>query len=275
MMQTIKSTAKLNNGAEIPLLGLGVFKASPGRETRDAVLHALKAGYRHIDTAAMYGNERDVGEAVRESGIPREEVFITTKLWNSDHGYDRALRAFRKSLDNLGMDYVDLYLIHWPVEDRRVETWKALMKLREEKKCRAIGVSNFTIRHLEELLSQTSVVPAINQVEFSPFLYQKELLDYCKQHNIQLEAYSPLTRGRRLDHKIITSIAQKYDKTAPQVMIRWALQHDIVVIPKSVHREYIEQNADVFNFSLSDEDMVQLDSLNEDFRVAWDPSSIP
>ena len=275
MDKTLTSTARLNNGVEIPYLGLGVYLAGPGAGTRNAVQHALQAGYRHIDTASSYGNEQEVGIALQKNRIPREEIFITTKLWNSDHGYDETIRACRESLRTLGLSYMDLYLIHWPVEKLRNETWKAMIALQEEGKCRAIGVSNYTIRHLEELLADSPVVPAVNQVEFSPFLYQKDLLDFCRSCGIQLEAYSPLTRGKKLNHPTITSIAGRYGKTPAQIMIRWPLQHNVVVIPKSANQRRIYENADVFDFEISSEDLALLDSLNEDFRVCWDPSDVP
>ncbi len=274
MDKTMQGTVTLNNGVEMPYFGLGVYLAGSGKETENAVTAALKRGYRHIDTAAMYKNEEDVGRAVAGSGIPRKDIFITTKLWNSDHGFDRAQKALDKSLSRLKMDYVDLYLIHWPVEEKRRESWKALVKMQEEGKCRAIGVSNYTIRHLRQLLTESPVVPAVNQVEFSPFLYQKDLLEFCRENGIQPEAYSPLTRGKKLDHKTLVSLGEKYGKSPAQIMIRWALQHDIVVIPKSVHEKRIEENAQVFDFTISPDDMQQLDSLNQNFRVAWDPSEI-
>jgi len=275
MDKTLTSTARLNNGVEMPYLGLGVYLAGSGAGTLNAVQHALQAGYRHIDTARFYGNEREVGTAVKNSYIPREEIFITTKLWNSDHGYNRTITACQESLMTLDLPYVDLYLIHWPVEELRSETWEAMITLQERGKCRAVGVSNYTIRHLEELLADSPVVPAVNQVEFSPFLYQKDLLDFCQANGIQLEAYSPLTRGKKLNHPAITSIAAQYGKTSAQIMIRWALQHNVVVIPKSANQRRIYENADVFDFEISREDMALLDSLNKDCRVDWDPSDAP
>jgi methylglyoxal/glyoxal reductase len=274
MTLTVKSAVTLNNGVEMPRLGLGVYQAGPGKEAQQAVLWALEAGYRHIDTAKLYGNEADVGIAVRQSGLSREEVFITTKLWNSDHGYDRAIAAFHKSQQKLGLQYIDLYLIHWPVSSLRYESWQALETLLEEGKCRAIGVSNYTIQHLEELLAKANVMPAINQVEFSPYLYQKELLDYCNAHGIQLEAYSPLTKGRQLQDPKLVAIAQKYSKSTAQILIRWALQHDLVVIPKSSKRAHIYDNADVFDFNISQEDMDQLDTFDVNLHTSWDPTAI-
>lgn len=271
----IDSKTELNNGIEMPLFGLGVFRSGPGDETVDAVSGALQIGYRLIDTARMYGNEKEVGLAVRKSSIAREEIFVTTKLWNDDHGYDPALRAFDSSIKTLGLDYVDLYLIHWPVQGRRKESWKALERIAASGGCRAIGVSNYTIRHLEEMFDYAEVIPAVNQVEFSPFLYQKELLDFCKRHKIHLEAYSPLTRGRKFGDPTVISMAEKYSRTAAQILLRWAVQHGVTVIPKSVRFNRIMENADIFDFEISENDMAVLDTLNEGFRVSWDPTGTP
>jgi len=270
----IDTKVKLNNGVEMPVFGLGTYQARKG-EAREAVLQALGIGYRLIDTASMYGNEEDVGEAIRRSGLPREEVFITTKLWNLDHGYERAIAAFEESRKRLSLDYVDLYLIHWPVEGIRGETWKAMEKLLEEGKCRAIGISNYMTWHLEELLSYSSTIPAANQVEFHPYLYLKNLLDFCQFHDIQLESYSPLTKGVKLNDPRLASIASKYSKTPAQILIRWVLQHGVVVIPKSSSKERIEENAAVFDFKISPEDMKTLDSFHQNLRTSWDPSRIP
>jgi diketogulonate reductase-like aldo/keto reductase len=271
----LRSTRRLNNGVEIPLLGLGVFRAPRGEETHRAVSQALATGYRHIDTARIYGNERDVGAAVRDSGIPRAEIFVTTKLWNDDQGYESTLRACEQSLKELGLEYVDLYLEHWPVPGKRLDSWRAMEKLLTEGKCRAIGVSNFQQRHLEELLRHAKVAPAVNQVEFSPFLYQADLLRYCESQGIALEAYSPLTKGRRLGHPTLVEVARRNSKTPAQVLIRWCLQHGIIVIPKSTRQERIHENSDVFGFELSAEDMRVLDGLNEDLRTSWDPTDVP
>ncbi|HYU54822.1 MAG TPA: aldo/keto reductase [Candidatus Dormibacteraeota bacterium] len=271
----IQSTVKLNNDVRMPILGLGVYQSPPGRVTRNAVNFALRVGYRHVDTARIYGNEADVGEAVRESGVPRGDLFVTTKLWNSDQGYDSTLRACEASLKRLGLDYLDLYLVHFPVPDLRKETWGAMETLLEKGRCRAIGVSNFTLRHLEELIEESHVIPSVNQVEFHPFLYQKELLKYCQRKGIQVEAYSPLARGERLKHPRITSLATKYSKTPAQLMIRWGIQHGLVVIPKSTREERIRENSQVFDFDISDDDMRSLDSLNEDLRLNWDPTNVP
>ncbi|WP_337865125.1 aldo/keto reductase [Ignavibacterium sp.] len=270
----ISSRCKLNNGYEVPNFGLGVYKAAPGKETIEAISYALEVGYRLIDTAAVYGNEKEVGIAVRQSGIPREEIFITTKLWNDNHGYDSARRAFDESLKRLQLDYVNLYLIHWPVPRLRKDSWQALERIYNEGKARSIGVSNYMINHLEELKTYAEIIPAVNQVEFSPFLYQKELLDYCRGNNIELEAYSPLARMKKKDNPVVNTIAKKYGKTHAQVLIRWCLEHKLIVIPKSSNKKRIKENANVFDFKMDNEDMNKLNSLNENFRVSWDPSEI-
>jgi diketogulonate reductase-like aldo/keto reductase len=271
----IRSTVILNNGVEMPRLGLGVYQTRPGKETRAAVEWALEAGYRHLDTAALYANEADVGRAVRESGLAREGVFVTTKLWNSDHGYEAALRAFDESLTRLGLEFVDLYLIHWPVERHRSDTWRALEKLYAEGRCRAIGVSNYMIRHVDEVLAAGEVTPTVNQVEFSPFLYQRDLLEHCHARGIRMEAYSPLTKGERLGDARLSAIARRYGKSTAQLLIRWALQRDVVVIPKSADRARIRENADVFDFEISTGDMTALDALNEGLHTSWDPTDAP
>ena len=270
----IQSTVKLNNDVRMPILGLGVYQSPPGRVTRNAVNFALRVGYRHVDTARIYDNEADVGEAVRESGVPRGDLFVTTKLWNSDQGYDSTLRACEASLKRLGLDYLDLYLVHFPVPDVRKESWRAMETLLKKGRCRAIGVSNFTIRHLEELIEESHVIPSVNQVELHPFLYQEELLKYCQDRGIQVEAYSPLARGERLQDPRIASLATKYSKSPAQLMIRWGIEHGLVVIPKSTREERIRENSQVFDFDISDDDMRSLDSLNEDLRLNWDPTNV-
>jgi methylglyoxal/glyoxal reductase len=269
MQLTLQSHAILNNGVEIPRLGLGVYQTPLGETTLRAVKYALKIGYRHIDTAWLYGNEGDVGRAVLESGIGREEVFITTKVWNSDQGYLSTLAACERSLQRLGLSYVDLYLIHWPVQGKSKDTWKAMIQLLREGRSRAIGVSNYEIFHLQEILQNFDVVPSINQVEFHPFLYQEELLQFCKNNNIQLEAYSPLSRGERLNHSTVVRLAKRYGKTSAQILIRWSLQHGLVVIPKSIHERRIKENSQVFDFQLEEKDMKLLNSLNEDLHTVF------
>jgi diketogulonate reductase-like aldo/keto reductase len=275
MSLTLKSTVKLNNGISMPLLGLGVYLLPPGAATYEAVRSALEFGYRLIDTASFYRNEEDVGRAVRDSGVRREDVFITTKLWNEDHGYDSAMKAFDASLKRLGLGAIDLYLIHFPVTNVREESWRALESILQSGRARAIGVCNYTIDHLKELLGQAAVVPAVNQVEFSPFLYQRRLLEFCRKNRIQLEAYAPLTAGARLGDPRITAIAQKHGRTAAQVLLRWAVQHGVVAIPKSAHAERIAENGRIFDFELPPEDISELDGLHDGFRSSWNPTTVP
>ena len=269
------STVRLRGGVEMPVLGLGVWQSAPGAETRRAVAEALAAGYRHVDTARAYRNEADVGAAIRESGVPRRDVFVTTKLWNADHGYDKALRAVDASLEALGLEQVDLYLVHWPVEGLRLDTWRAFERIRADGKARAIGVSNYTARHLDELLAHAKEPPAVNQVEFSPFLNQRGLLERCRKEGIQLEAYGPLVRGHKMDHPVLERLARKHARTPAQVLLRWGIQHELVVIPKSVRPERIRENADVFGFELDADDLRELDGLDEGYRTSWDPSEVP
>ncbi len=269
----IDSTIKMNDGAEIPVLGFGAYLLT-GKAAYEATRIALDAGYRHIDTAAFYANEAEIGKAIRDSGLPRESVFLTTKVWNSDQGYKSTIAAFYESLRKTGLDYIDLYLIHWPEPDLRMETWRAMEELRSKEVCRSIGVSNYEIRHLEEVLSKGEIPPAVNQVEFSPFLYRKELLRYCQKENIVLEAYSPLTRARRLNDERLKELAEKYGKTPAQILIRWSLQKGAVVLPKASSEKRIKENAEVFDFEITPEDMEFLDGFHENYRIAWDPSNV-
>ncbi|GEO25372.1 glyoxal reductase [Alicyclobacillus acidoterrestris] len=268
----LTDTTTLNNGVKMPWFGLGVWQTKAGDEVENAVTYALNAGYRHIDTAAAYQNEEGVGNAVRKSGIPRNELFITTKLWNADQGYDTALRAFEASNKRLGLEYVDLYLIHWPVKGKYKDSWKALEKLYKDGVVRAIGVSNFHIHHLEDLLADAEIVPAVNQVECHPLLTQTELRTFCADHKIQFEAWSPLMQGH-LDNEVLVNIAKKYNKTPAQVVLRWDLQHGIVTIPKSIRESRIIENAQVFDFELSTDDMHAIDALNENRRFGADPDN--
>jgi diketogulonate reductase-like aldo/keto reductase len=270
---TINSKVKLNNGYEMPLFGLGVYQSKTGDETKNAVLYALEAGYRHIDTARIYFNEKEVGDAIKSSGVPREEIFITTKLWNAAQGYKTALKAFDDSLERLGTNYIDLYLVHFPLPGLIRETWRAMEEIYKSGKCRAIGVSNYTIDQLKYLMNTCNIKPAVNQVEFSPFLYQKKLLEFCRENGIQVEAYSPLTRGKKLNDKVLLEMAAKYGKTTSQILIRWFLEHEIVVIPKSVKKHRIIENASIFDFVISPEDMAILDNLNEDLHTGLKPGS--
>jgi diketogulonate reductase-like aldo/keto reductase len=233
---------------------------------------ALDLGYRHIDTAAYYGNEESVGKAIRDSGIAREQIFVTTKLWNSHHGDPE--RALAGSLRRLAIDYIDLYLIHYPVSER-LRSWKLFESFKKRDATRSIGVSNFTIRHLKELHAASATIAAVNQVEFHPYLYQRELLEFCRSQNIALEAYSPLTHGARLKDPKLLALAKKYSKSAAQILIRWALQHDTIVIPKSANPSRIAEDADVFDFEICAPDMQLLDSFNENLRTCWDPTHAP
>ena len=271
---SLSSTVRLSNGVEIPWVGLGVFKSPPGKETEQAVRWALEIGYRHIDTAAFYQNEQDVARGLKASGVPREKVFITTKVWNTDQGYEPALKAFDRSRRALEVDVVDLYLVHWPVRGKFTDTWRALEKLLSDGKVRAVGVSNFLVHHLEELRASSSVAPVVNQVEFHPFLVQQELLDYDARTGIRHEAWSPLTRGRRLDAAAITAIARKHGRTPAQVVLRWDLQLGVMTIPKSVHRERILENSRLFDFELDADDMARLTALDEGARIGPNPDTI-
>ena len=272
---SIDSRVSLSDGNSIPLLGLGTWEAQPGGETRDAVAFALETGYRHIDTAKLYNNERDVGEAVCDSGIPRAEIFVTTKLWNSDQGYQSAHDAFNRSMDELGLVYVDLYLIHFPVKDLRIDSWRALEEIKASGRARSIGVSNFSHKHLQELFSHSDTRPVVNQIELSPFLQQPSITAFCQMEGIQLTGYCPLDKGRRLDNIILTSIAEKHGKSSAQVMIRWALHKRQAVIPKSSNPARITQNANIFDFQISADEIVQLDGLDDDYRFGSDPLSMP
>jgi diketogulonate reductase-like aldo/keto reductase len=271
---SIGTVLPMNDGRSIPLFGYGTYKIANGGACRRACLRALELGYRHIDTAALYGNEQDVGRAVRESSLPRSEIFVTTKLWNSDQGYASTLAACDRSLDRLGLDYVDLYLIHWPEPGKRADSWRALAALKAQGRARSIGVSNYTVAHLEELRAQSDVVPANNQVEFSPFLYQKQLLDYCTAHGITLTAYCPLTHGDKLKHPSLTAIGKRHGKTPAQVLLRWCLQHGVIAIPKSARMERIAENAALYDFELDQADMTTLDALDENYRTSWDPTRV-
>lgn len=266
-------SATLHNGVKMPYLGLGVYKVSEGDEVEFAVKTALKYGYRSIDTAAYYQNERGVGKAIKESGVPREDVFITTKVWNDSHGFENALKAFEESREKLGVDYIDLYLIHWPVKGKYKETWKALEHLYRDKKVRAIGVSNFHIHHLEDLMADCEIKPMVNQIEFHPKLTQRELLAFCQKHDIQVEAWSPLMRGNYFDEPTLTQLAEKYNKTVAQIILRWDIQQKVVTIPKSVRAERIKENAQIFDFELTEAEMEQIAAMNENLRFGPDPDN--
>ncbi|WP_144474299.1 aldo/keto reductase [Cytobacillus oceanisediminis] len=273
MPKNLQDTTTLHNGVKMPWFGLGVFKVKEGSEVVESVKAALKNGYKSIDTAAVYKNEEGVGQALKEAGVAREELFITTKVWNSEQGYESTLQAFETSLEKLGLDYLDLYLIHWPVAGKYKETWKALEKLYKDGRVRAIGVSNFHVHHLKDLMADAEIKPMVNQVEYHPHLAQTELLEFCKAEGIQMEAWSPLKQGELLSEPTIVEIAEKHGKSPAQIILRWDLQNGVVTIPKSIKEHRIIENADIFDFELYTEDMDRLNSLNKDERVGPDPDN--
>lgn len=269
----IKGSFTLHNGVQMPYLGLGVYLSEDGAEVVNAVKWALDMGYRHIDTASIYQNEKGVGLGIKQSSVPREDVFLVSKVWNSDQGYESTLQAFEDSLNRLGTEYLDLYLIHWPVKGKFTETWKALEFLYNTKRVRAIGVSNFMQHHLEALLPKADVIPMVNQMEFHPYLVQQDLLDYCNSKKIQYEAWSPMMQGKIFDIELFKDLADKYNKTIAQIVLRWDLQKGVITIPKSSKKERIRANADIFDFELSEEDIRFLDGLNQGRRFGPDPDS--
>ncbi|RTQ89699.1 aldo/keto reductase [Lysinibacillus telephonicus] len=277
MIKNLQDTTTLYNSVKMPWLGIGVFKVEEGPELVNAVKYAIKHGYRSIDTAAIYQNEEGVGQAIKEglaeTGLSREDLFVTSKVWNSDLGYESTLAAFETSLKKLQLDYLDLYLIHWPVEGKYKDAWRALETLYKEGKVKAIGVSNFQVHHLEDLMKDAEIKPMVNQVEFHPLLTQQEVRAYCKANEIQVEAWSPLAQGQLLDHPVLQEIANHYNKTIAQIILRWDLQNGVVTIPKSTKEHRIVENADVFNFELSNEHVEQINQLNKNHRVGPDPDN--
>lgn len=279
---SLTETYKLNNGVEIPIIGFGTWQTPDGQVAEESVLAALNSGYRHIDTAAAYGNEESVGAAIKKSGINRHELFVTTKLWNSDHGYQNTKKAIDTSLEKLGLDYLDLYLIHWPnpaaMRDNWVELnaegWQAMEEAVQAGKIRAIGVSNFRKHHLDELLKTAEIKPAVNQNYLNPSDMQEDLVKYNDSLGILNEAYSPLGTGGLLSNEVVNEIAEKYGKSPAQVLIRWSLNHNFLPLPKSVHPDYIKANADVFDFDIEPEDMKKLDGLHGAAKIANDPDEV-
>lgn len=277
MATHLQDTTLLANGVKMPWLGLGVFKVEEGPGLVSAVREAITQGYRSVDTAAIYANEEGVGLGIREgleaAGIEREDLFVTSKVWNSELGYESTLQAYDESLRKLGLEYLDLYLIHWPVEGKFKEAWRALETLYKAGRVKAIGVSNFQMHHLKELMKDAEIKPMVNQVEYHPRLTQVELIAFCKKHDIQLEAWSPLMQGQLLEHKELQEIAKRHGKSVAQIIIRWDLQNGVVTIPKSIKAHRIAENADVFDFELSLEDMQLISSLNQDMRIGPDPDN--
>lgn len=270
MTKALTESVVLSNGLSMPLFGLGVWKVTEEGEAEATVKTAIETGYRSIDTASVYGNEAGVGAGIRASGVPRKKIFVTTKIWNADQGYDSTLTAFEASLGRLQMDYVDLLLIHWPVKDKYKDTWRALEHIYHEGKARSIGVSNFHIQHLEDLIATSKLVPMVNQVEYHPLLTQQKLLAYCNANNIQFMAWSPLMQGD-LNHAGLAEIGAKYGKSPAQVVLRWDLQNGVVTIPKSTNPARITENADIFDFTLTEEEMAQISALNQNKHYGPDP----
>ncbi|NLC65667.1 MAG: aldo/keto reductase [Clostridium sp.] len=265
---------KLNNGLDIPAQGYGVFRIKDGKDVYNAVLEALNAGYRLIDTAYIYDNEAGVGRAIKDSDVPREEIFVTTKVWNSDQGYDKTIKAFHDSLERMQLDYIDLYLVHWPGEDKYIDTYKALEKLYDDGLAKSIGVCNFEIHHLENLMKNTKIVPAINQIEIHPLISQKETIKFCKDNDIQVEAWGPLMQGKQeLDIKQIEDIGYKYGKTAAQVILRWHYENKVLALPKSETPSRIKENINIFDFSLTKDEVEIIDNLNQNKRLGPDPAT--
>ena len=277
MVKNLQDTTTLHNGVKMPWFGLGVFLVEEGPELENAVKTAIKNGYRSIDTAAIYGNEEGVGRGIRqgmeEAGISREELFITSKVWNADLGYESTLAAYETSLSKLGLEYLDLYLIHWPVAGKFKDAWRALETLYKDGRVKAIGVSNFLIHQLEELMKDAEIKPMVDQMEHHPRLTQKELQVFCKENGIQFEAWSPLMQGQLLDNADLKGIGDKYGKSIAQVILRWNLQNGVVTIPKSTKEHRIIENASIFDFELTTEDMEQIDGLNQNLRVGPDPDN--
>ena len=265
---------KLNNGTTMPTVGLGLWRVRDERECVQAVLAGMAAGYRHFDTAQIYGNEAFVGKALAQTELTRTDLFVTTKIWNENQYWDDLIPSFEKSLENLQTEYVDLLLLHFPVTELRRPAWRKMEEVAKSGRAKAIGVSNYTIRHLEELLSECEIKPAVNQVELHVYLQQPELVEFCKQHDIVVEAYSPLAHGYGLDNPALEKIGAKYEKTPAQVMLRWCLDIGTVPLPKSVHEERIRENFDIFDFKLSDEDLAELKKLDKNYRTCWDPTNV-
>ncbi|MEM8509099.1 MAG: aldo/keto reductase [Bacteroidota bacterium] len=269
----LKGAFTLHNGVEMPYFGLGVYLSKDGQEVINAVKWALEAGYRHIDTASIYKNEEGVGAGLKHSGVPRDEIFVVSKVWNNNQGYEATLKAFDESLKRLDLEFLDLYLIHWPVAGKYKDTWKALEKIYDEGRVRAIGVSNFMQHHLEDVMQDCTVVPMVNQMEFHPFLVQQDLIDFCNKNTIQYEAWSPMMQGKIFGMEEFMVLSEKYGKSIAQIVLRWDLQKGVVTIPKSSKKERILANADIFDFELSEEDVQLLDAMHRGKRFGPDPDN--
>ena len=270
----MKKTVFLNNDREMPLLGLGVYKLPDDVQAESAVTSAISAGYRMIDTASVYKNEKSVGRAIAKCGVPRKDLFITSKIWNNAQRLGDVQGAFSRSLDRLKVSYVDLYLIHWPVPGCYLSTWKELESILDSGRALSIGVSNFDIRHLEELRKISGIIPAVNQIECHPLCYPTELIEYCKAFGIQVQAYAPLARGAYFDNDVMCVLGTKYARTPAQIGLRWAIQKGISVIPKSINPERIRSNGNIFDFNIEDEDMAIIDTLNEDLHTSHVPEDL-
>jgi methylglyoxal/glyoxal reductase len=269
----LSGVVELSNKVKMPYFGLGVFQMNDGEEVINSVSYALKTGYRHVDTAALYYNEKGVGTAIINSGIKREQIFVTSKVWNSDQGYDNTLRAFDKSLQKLQMNYLDLYLIHWPVKGKFKDTWHALETIYKQGRAKAIGISNFLKHHIDDLLRSAEIVPMVNQMEFHPYLVQQDLIDYCKKFNIQYQAWSPLMQGKVIEVDLLRKLGSKYKKDPAQITLRWSLQKDVVIIPKSSHKERILSNSQIFDFELTPDEVKAIDKLDRHERLGADPDN--
>lgn len=263
----------LNNGVEIPRISFGTYKLK-GKELESAVMNALEAGYRQFDTATLYENEGELGQILANSGINREDLFITTKLWNDDQGYDSTHRAIDKSLELLQTDFVDLYLIHWPVSELRNESWEAMIEIYDQRKARSIGVSNYMEEHIDELMKKSPITPVVNQIEITPFLYQKSLAEKCDSYDIKIQAHTPLGRAKFMDNDVIVRLADKYGVSSAQILLRWSLEKGFIPLPKSSKKERIENNINLYDFELTNDEISDLDNLAENNRVSWDPTGV-
>nr|WP_270565435.1 aldo/keto reductase [Clostridium beijerinckii] len=272
-MKNSKDYVILNNGVKMPLLGFGTYNAENLVKLNDSIKESIKIGYRHIDTASFYGNEEVIGGAIEESDVCRDEIFLVDKVWNSEQGYEKTLNAFKNSIKKLKTDYLDLYLVHWP-QSLNKETWKALEKLYKDGYVRAIGVSNFTINHLKNLIENGEIMPSVNQIEFHPRLVQKDLIEFCKKYDIQLEAWSPLMRGGVFQITLLQEVAKKYQRTISQIVLKWDLQMGFSTIPKSTTSARIKENSEIFNFEISKEDMIKIEKLNDGFRIGMNPNEV-